>query len=175
MNPVKKGGVPSQPVADGLCPSGRGVRPQQRLTLNILLSFAQFEREVIGERTRIFIPLTQRRRNGRPRIVAPETATHFQSRTQDPHILRALGRAWAWRRKLESGEAATLVDIARVEKISDRFVGRIIRLAYLSPDLLERLVISRDPPSVSVNDLIKATYLPWAEQMGRVYDFKNSR
>lgn len=37
-------------------------------------------------------------------------------------------------------------------------------LADLSPDVLERLVISRDPPSVSVNGLIGATYLPWAEQ-----------
>lgn len=36
---------------------------------------------------------------------------------------------------------------------------------YLSPDVLVRLMISRDPPSVPVNDLIDATYLPWAEQM----------
>ena len=54
--------------------------------------------------------------------------------------------------------------------MTDRFVSRTMRLAYLSPDVLERLVISRDPPSVSVNDLIKATYLPWAEQMERVFD-----
>ena len=45
-----------------------------------------------------------------------------------------------------------------------------MRLAYLSPDVLERLVISRDPPSVSVNELIDATYMPWAKQMGRVFD-----
>jgi hypothetical protein len=46
----------------------------------------------------------------------------------------------------------------------------MVRLAYLSPDVIERLVISRDPPSVSVNELIETTYLPWAGQMGRVYD-----
>ena len=40
-------------------------------------------------------------------------------------------------------------------------------VAYLTPGVLERLVISRDPPSVSVKELIEATYLPWAEQMGR--------
>jgi transposase InsO family protein len=28
----------------------------------------------------------------------------------------------------------------------------------------------RVPPSVSLNDLIKTSYLPWAEQMGRVFD-----
>ena len=120
--------------------------------------------------TRAFIPLTQRRRNGRPRILPPEPEAHFQSRSQDTHILKALGRAWAWRRRLEAGEAATIHELAKAEGFTDRFVSRMVRLAYLSPDVWERLVISRDPPSVSVNELIEATYLPWAEQMERVFD-----
>ena len=123
-----------------------------------------------NDTTRVFIPLSQRRRNGRPRILPPVPVAHFQSRSQDPHILKAVGRAWAWRRRLEAGEAATIQDIAKAEGFTDRFVSRMIRLAYLSPDVLERLVISRDPPSVSVNELIDATYLPWAKQMGRVFD-----
>ena len=118
---------------------------------------------------RVFIPLTQRRRNGRPRIVPPEPEVHFQSRTQDPHILKALGRAWAWRRRLETGKATTIHDIAEAEKVTDRFVSRMLRLAYLSPDVLERLVISRDPPSVSLIDLIEAVNLPWTEQMKTVF------
>jgi hypothetical protein len=119
--------------------------------------------------TRVFIPLTQRRRNGRPRIQPPEPEAHFHSRSQDPHILKALGRAWAWRRRLEIGEAATIQEIAKAEGFTDRFVSRMVRLAYLSPAVLERLVISRDPPSVSVNELIDATYLPWAGHMGRAF------
>jgi len=119
---------------------------------------------------RVFIPLRQRRRNGRPRIVPPEPATHLQSRSQDPHILRALGRAWAWRRRLENGQAATVNDIAKVEGVSDRFVGRMVRLTYLSPAVLERLLIHRQPPSVSIKELGEATCLPWTEQIDRVFD-----
>ena len=73
------------------------------------------------------------------------------------------------RRLLETGEAATIHYIAGAEKVTDRFVSRMLRLSYLSPDVLERLVIARDPPSVSVIDLITAVNLPWAEQMGRVF------
>ena len=87
--------------------------------------------------------------------------------------MRALGRAWAWawawRRQLETGEAATIHDIAAAEKVTDRFVSRMLRLAYLSPDVLERLVIARDPPSVSVIDLVEAVNLPWSEQMEVVF------
>ena len=54
--------------------------------------------------------------------------------------------------------------------MTGRFVSRIMRLAYLSPEVLQRLLHQREPPAVSVNDMINVTYLPWAEQMGRVLD-----
>lgn len=114
---------------------------------------------------RVVIPLAIRRRNGRPRVLPPENVAARQARAQDPHILKTLGRAWAWRRKLESGELATVSDIAKAERVTDRFVSRTMRLAYLSPEVLERLAVSRDPPSVSVNELIRGTYLPWVKQM----------
>ena len=80
---------------------------------------------------RVVIQLAVRRRNGRPRILPPEDVAARQARAQDAHILKALGRAWAWRRRLETGEAATASDIAKAEKVSDRFVSRTMRLAYL--------------------------------------------
>ena len=122
-----------------------------------------------NDTTHVFTPLTQRRRNGRARIVPPEPEPHFQSRSQDPHILKALGRAWSWRRRLEAEEFTTIHDVAKAEVFTDHFVSRVMRLAYLSPNVLERLVISRDVPLVSVNDLIEITYLPWAKQMRRVF------
>ena len=118
---------------------------------------------------RVFVPLTIRRRNGRPKVLPPENADERQWRVQDPHILKALGRAWAWRRKLERGEMATVGDIAKAEKVTDRFVSRTMRLAYLSPDVLERLLVRREPPAVTVNDLIGVTYLPWEKQPKRVF------
>lgn len=124
-----------------------------------------------NDNIRVVIPLTIRRRNGRPKILPPEPAIEQQSRSQDPHILKALGRAWAWRRKLETGKATTIQDIAKAEKVTDRFVSRIMRLAYLSPDVLEHMLISREPPAVSVNELIEATYLPWAEHTRHDGDF----
>jgi hypothetical protein len=127
---------------------------------------------------RVAIPLTIRRRNGRPRVLPPEkVADDRKVRAQDLHILRALGRAWAWRRNRARGEMATVGDIAKIEGVTDRFVSRTMRLAYLSPDVLERLVVGREPPSESVNQLIEATNLPWTEGTGRVFDtiFSNLR
>ncbi len=55
----------------------------------------------------------------------------------DPHVLKAIAKAWSWRRKLETGAVGTISDIAQAEDISDRYVGRMLRLAYLAPVVLE--------------------------------------
>ena len=117
---------------------------------------------------RVFIPLTIRKRNGRPKIVPPADIAPDTGGV-DPHVLRAIAKAWSWRRKLESGDAATIQDIAEAAGISDRYVGRMLRLAYLAPALLDRLLIRRVPPAMSIKDLAMAAELPWAEQDAAVF------
>jgi len=112
---------------------------------------------------RVFIPLTIRKRNGRPKIVPPADVVPDTGGV-DPHVLKAIAKAWSWRRKLESGAAETIQDIAQAENVSDRYVGRMLKLAYLAPTVLEKLIIARIPPAVSIKDLAIATELPWAEQ-----------
>ena len=119
--------------------------------------------------TRVVIPLTIRKRNGRPKILPPDDVDARNGWAQDPHVLRAIARAWGWRRQLETGAASTIQDIAAAEKVSDRFVSRMMRLAYLSPSVLETLVITRKPPALSLNDLMAVAELPWAEQMNSVF------
>ncbi|MFC3099992.1 hypothetical protein [Altererythrobacter lauratis] len=113
---------------------------------------------------RVFIPLTIRKRNGRPKIVPPADVVPDTGGV-DPHVLKAIARAWGWRRKLESGQVATIQDIADSEGISDRYVGRMLRLAYLAPAVLEKMLIARVPPAVSVKELAAAATLPWADQV----------
>ena len=40
---------------------------------------------------------------------------------------------------------------------------------YLSPDVHERLLLWREPPSATLTQMFEGSYLPWAEQMGRVF------
>ena len=119
---------------------------------------------------RVVIPLTIRKRNGRPKILPPAQLEATQPRAQDPHVLRAIARAWKWRRRMEAGEFSTVHDLAVAEKLSDRFVSRMMRLAYLAPDVLGALTLRRVPPALSLNDLIEIAGRPWIEQVGTVFD-----
>jgi hypothetical protein len=117
---------------------------------------------------RVFIPLTIRKRNGRPKILPPADMVSDTGGV-DPHVLKAIAKAWSWRRKLESGAATTIQDIAQAEDISDRYVGRMLKLAYLAPAVLDKLLVQRVSPAVSIKDLTAIADLPWAEQVAAAF------
>jgi hypothetical protein len=118
---------------------------------------------------RVIIPLKLRKKNGRPRILPPADYRPSEDRTQDPHILRAIGRAWAWRRRMEAGEFGTVEDLAAALKLGDRHVNRLLRLAYLSPEVLKRITCGRETTSLSIRDLCFLAGEAWEEQPGRVF------
>ncbi len=59
--------------------------------------------------------------------------------------------------------------LAHDEDVSDRYIGRVIKLAYLAPAVLEKLLLQRHPLAVSVKDLTAIADLPWAEQVAAAF------
>ena len=120
---------------------------------------------------RVHIPLAVRKRGGRPRILPPkDIETSEPPPGQDPRVLRAIGRAWAWRQRMERGEVTTIADLAAEEGLSDRYVSRLLRLAWLAPEVLERLVVRREPCAISLYGLCFVASLPWDEQAAIVFE-----
>jgi hypothetical protein len=119
---------------------------------------------------RVVIPLSLRRKNGRPKILPPADCHPLAERTQDRHVLRIIGRAWAWRRRMDAREFLTVQDLAAHIGLSDRHVSKTLRLAYLAPDVLEAFLVKRIPPAVSLTRLDEISRLPWTEQAGAVFD-----
>ena len=112
----------------------------------------------------VFVPLKLRKKNGRPKILPPADYLPSEDNTQDPHILRAIGRAWAWRRRMEAGEFGTVRDLAIAVNLAERHVSRQLRLAYLAPEVLKRLVYKRDVTAVTAMQLTECSLLSWKEQ-----------
>jgi hypothetical protein len=117
---------------------------------------------------RVFIPLTIRKRNGRPKIVPPADIVP-DTGSVDPHVLKAIAKAWSWRRKLESGAVSTLSDIAEAEGVTPAFIRRTMKLAYLAPTVLEQILIARASPAVSLKDMTAIADMPWTEQEQAVF------
>jgi hypothetical protein len=118
---------------------------------------------------RVLIPLQVRKKNGRPKIMPPADYRPSEDQAQDPHILRAIGRAWAWRRRMEAGEFATIQELAEAVGLAERHVSRQLRLAYLAPEVLKRLTCGREASAATLKQLIECALLAWQEQDVRVF------
>ena len=91
-----------------------------------------------------------------------------EDQAQDPHILRAIGRAWGWRRRMEAGEFSTIQELAEAVGLAERHVSRQLRLAYLAPEVLKRMTCGREASAISLYDLCFVAGEAWGEQVGRV-------
>lgn len=85
-------------------------------------------------------------------------------------MLCAIGHARVWRRRMEAGEFNTVTDLAKAVGLAERHVSRQLRLAYLAPGVLKRLVYMREVPAVTLLKLTDVAALPWHEQPERVFD-----
>ena len=91
------------------------------------------------------------KRGGRKLVVAPDGATWAASRPRvDSILVKALARAFRWRRLLESGIHATVEELAAAEKINPSYVSRVLRLTLLAPDIVAAISDGRQPESVTL-------------------------
>lgn len=86
-----------------------------------------------------------------------------------PALLRLLARAQAWWEELKHGQLDPS-DLARREGKSVSYVGRVVRLAFLSPRVIEGALAGRLRPDVDATALLKAgnIALDWEEQEKRL-------
>ncbi len=110
------------------------------------------------------IPMAIKRRGVEMRLVisgASPAATKA-----DPALLKAIARARGWFDELISGRAVSMAAIAQREGISDRYVGALLPLAFLAPDIVEAIAAGRQPADLTAETLIRHIDLPldWNDQ-----------
>ena len=76
---------------------------------------------------------------------------------------------------MEAGEFATIQELAEGIDMAERYVSRLLRLAYLSPEVLKRLTCGREPSAVSLYDLCLLAGESWDKQAERVHLGINSK
>jgi len=108
-------------------------------------------------------PLQAARPRARKEILLPGNAGS-EPRRIDQALILALARARSWTRALRQGEYADTVEIARRFGLSDPHVRRILRFAYLAPDIVEAIFEGRQPRSLSVKVLLRGIPLAWSDQ-----------
>jgi hypothetical protein len=86
------------------------------------------------------------------------------TRHVDNTMVKAIARAFRWRDMLESGECATIREIANAEKIKETYIGRVLRLTLLAPDIIEAILSGQQPAELQLDGLMRRFPVLWAEQ-----------
>jgi len=116
----------------------------------------------------IRIPMRLQRRGGRKLIMTPEgAAPPARKPSRDETLVKAFVRAHRWRRKIESGRAKSITDLAEHEGVTDAYVCRLLPLTCLAPDIVEAILDGRQPKGLRLADVLGNGPPAWKEQRAR--------
>jgi hypothetical protein len=114
----------------------------------------------------IRVPITVRQRGGRKVVVLPESAPGGDASPPRVNntLVKALARAFRWRRMLETGRYGTITELAAAEKINESYVSRVLRLTFLAPDIVEAILDGRQTGNVTLPMLMQPFSVEWQVQ-----------
>ena len=111
------------------------------------------------------VPLAVRKqRSGRKLMIAPSSIASSGSSAADTTLVKALARAFRWRRMMEAGRYGTINELAAAEKINSSYVSRLLRLTLLAPDIVEAILDGRQPEGMTLPGLMEPFPVEWEGQ-----------
>ncbi|KGJ23575.1 hypothetical protein [Paracoccus sanguinis] len=116
----------------------------------------------IPDTVTLHVPFRVMKRGGRKEMQLPEGVTH--SRRTDNTLVKALARAFRWKKILESGEFATIAELAEREEIAPSYMTRVLRLTLLAPDIVEAILEEAQGPDVPLAQVLEPFPLTWQHQ-----------
>ena len=120
----------------------------------------------------VHVPMAFRQRGGRKLIVSPDGAAMpavAPRQNIDNVLVKALARAFRWQKLLDRGVYSSIKEIAAKEKIDPSYVGDVLRLTLLAPDIVEMILDGRQPPDLQFQKFRKSLPLEWQAQRDAIH------
>ncbi|MBW6401804.1 hypothetical protein KPL78_28410 [Roseomonas sp. HJA6] len=115
------------------------------------------------------VPLAIRHRPGRKTVVTPMTDGAAPVTTRaDPALAKALARAFRYQRMLDEGRYASITELAAVEKLDRGYLGSLLKLTLLAPDIVESVLDGRHPGRIGLPVLLDPLPAAWDAQRAAI-------
>ena len=118
--------------------------------------------KAVPETVTVHIPFRLVKRGGRKEMQMPDGAS--SQRKMDNTLVKALARAFRWKRMLESGEFTTIAELAEREGIVPSYMTRVLRLTLLAPDIVEAILDGKQGPAVTLARVLEPFPAEWEHQ-----------
>lgn len=117
----------------------------------------------IPDTVTLHVPFRVPKRGGRKEMQLPDGAA--APRRTDNTLIKALARAFRWKRMLDSGEFATIAELAERERITPSYVTRVLRLTLLAPDIVEAILDGGQGSDMTLARLLEPFPVEWQQQL----------
>ena len=110
------------------------------------------------------VPSVVRWRGGAKHAISPDGHDAVQHHQVDLSLLKALVRAVAWAQRIQTGDAS-FDQIVEEERVNKTYAQRLIRLAFLAPEIKRNILEGHSLGDVTLTRLLQgAIPLAWADQ-----------
>ncbi len=116
----------------------------------------------VPETVTIHVPFRIVKRGGRKEMQLPDGVQ--PDRKADSTLVKALARAFRWKRMLDSGEFTTIKELAEREKIAPSYLTRVLGLTLLAPHIVETILDGKHGPEVTLARVLEPFPLAWEAQ-----------
>ena len=82
--------------------------------------------------------------------------------------MKALANAHRWQRMLDSGDYATIGELAAAERVNPSYLSRVRRLTLLAPDIVEAILDGRQRAEMTLAVLMRPFPVEWRKQVERL-------
>ena len=118
--------------------------------------------KAVPETVTVHVPFRLVKRGGRKEMQLPDGASSH--RKMDNTLLKALARAFRWKRMLDSEEFTTIAELAEHEGIAPSYLTRVLRLTLLAPDIVEAILDGKQGQEMTLSRMLEPFAEEWAEQ-----------
>ena len=112
----------------------------------------------------VHVPMKFTIRGGRKTVITEVTSPARLPRTENA-LLKALARAHRWRRQIESGEYASITELAKAERVNDSYACRLLRLTLLAPSIVTDILDGRENFGFTLKELTRPLPTQWDDQI----------
>jgi len=114
----------------------------------------------------VHVPFAIRKYGGRKQVLTSngEPAVIEKARV-DSTLVKALARAFRWKKILESGRFATITELAEHENLALTYMTRVLRLSLLEPGIVEAILDGRQGAEITLAALLEPFPVAWERQI----------
>jgi site-specific DNA recombinase len=104
------------------------------------------------------------RRGLEVRLVVTGEASVSEATRVRQSLIKAVARGRQWYEQLTSRSSVSLNDLAQKSGVNDRYASRILRFAFLAPDIVEAILEGKQPKGMTLEKTFTDMPLSWEKQ-----------